>query len=246
MLTQEMLQDVPSLPGVYFFHGASGKILYIGKAKCLRKRVRSYLHKVKKRPTKIKRLVRWTTDVQYQVCRSELEALFLESRLIKEHQPSYNTALKYDRKSWYIRIDLSADFPAVEQVSEIQADTARYFGPFFSKRWTAEAIDVFHRIFPIRTCEGTINPRPGFRACFQYHIERCQAPCAAYVTKTTYQAMITDIVGLLDGNYSEVFTSLVNKREAAAAALQFERAAAFQKQLERIQKVFTFLDAYRK
>jgi len=246
MLTQEMLQDVPSLPGVYFFHGASGKILYIGKAKCLRKRVRSYLHKTKRRPSKIKRLVRWTTDVQYQVCQSELEALFLESRLIKEHQPSYNTALKYGRKSWYIRVALTEDFPDVEQVSEIKPDTARYFGPFFSRRWTAEAIDIFHRIFPIRTCKGTINPHPEFHPCFRFHIKRCEAPCATYVTKEAYQATIADVVGLLEGNYAEVFTSLITKRDGAGAALQFERAAAFQKQIERIQNVFTFLDVYRK
>lgn len=190
--------------------------------------------------------MRWTTDVRYQVCQSELEALFLESRLIKEHQPSYNTALKHGRKSWYIRIDLAADFPAVAQVPETQPDTARYFGPFFSRRWTAEAIDVFHRIFPIRTCVGPINPHPEFRPCFQYHIKRCEAPCATYVTRNAYHTMIADIVGLLEGNYAEVFASLITKRDTAAAELQFEQAAAFQKQIERIQKVFTFLDVYRK
>ena len=156
MLTPEMITDVPSDPGVYFFRGTSGKILYIGKAKCLRKRVRSYLHKVKKRPNKIKRLIRWTTDVRYQVCRSEQEALFLESRLIQEYQPTYNTAMKYGRRLWYIRIDIGEDFPRLERVSETQPDGARYFGPLSSRRWTDEAIDVLQRIFPIRTCEGEI------------------------------------------------------------------------------------------
>ncbi len=246
MLTQEMVKDVPSLPGVYFFRGASGKILYIGKAKCLRKRVRSYLHKTKGRPSKITRLVRWTTDVRYQVCRSELEALFLEARLIKKHQPSYNTALKHGRKSWYIRIDVEDDFPLVEQVSETEPDGARYFGPFASSRWIGEAIDVFHRIFPIRTCAGTLHPHDEFRPCFNYHIKRCDAPCAGHITRDAYQAMIADVVGLLEGNYTQVFTSLVAKRDSAAAALHFERAAALQKQIQRIQKVFTFLDVHRK
>lgn len=247
MLTQEMIQNVPAQPGVYFFRGASGALLYIGKAKCLRKRVRSYLQKNRSRPAKIRRLVRWTTDVRYQVCRSEQEALFLESRLIKEHQPSYNAALKYGRKSWYIRIDVGEDFPRVEQVCEKEeADGARYFGPFSSRRWTAEAVDVFHRIFPIRTCEGAIQPSSAFRPCFSYHIKRCDAPCAGYISRAAYHAMITDVVGLLEGNYDAVFASLVAKRDNAAAELQFERAAVFQKQIQRIEKVFTFLDVHRR
>jgi excinuclease ABC subunit C len=246
MLTPEMIADVPSDPGVYFFWGASGEILYIGKAKCLRKRVRSYLHKVKRRPNKIKRLIRWTTDVRYQVCRSEQEALFLESRLIQEYQPTYNTAMKYGRRFWYIRIDIGEDFPRLERVSETQPDGARYFGPLSSRRWTDEAIDVLQRIFPIRTCEGEITPIPGFRPCFQYELKRCDAPCAALVIRELYGEMITDIVNLLDGEYEKVQTSLVTRRDSASEVLQFERAAAFHKQLQRIQKVFTFLDVHRK
>ena len=246
MLTREMVADVPSDPGVYFFRGVTGTILYIGKAKCLRKRVRSYLHKVKKRPSKIKRLIRWTTDVRYQVCRSEQEALFLESRLIQEHQPSYNTAMKYGRQSWYIRIDIGEAFPRLERVSEIQPDGARYFGPLSSRRWTDEAIDVLQRIFPVRTCEGEIVPTPGFRACFEYDLKRCNAPCAALITSNLYKETITDVVNLLDGEYETVQTSLVAKRDSASEVLQFERAAAFHKQLQRIQKVFTFLDVHRR
>ena len=246
MLTREMVADVPLDPGVYFFRGASGKILYIGKAKCLRKRVHSYIHKVKRRPNKIKRLIRWTTDVRYQVCRSEQEALFLESRLIQEHQPSYNTALKYGRTSWYIRIDIGEAFPRLERVSETQPDGARYFGPLSSRRWTDEAIDVLQRIFPVRTCEDEITPVPGFRPCFQYDLKRCTAPCAALITRELYGETVTDIVNLLDGQYEKVQASLVAKRDSASAVLQFEKAAAFQKQLQRIQKVFTFLDVHRR
>ena len=246
MLTQEMIADVPSDPGVYFFRGVTGTILYIGKAKCLRKRVRSYLHKVKKRPTKIKRLIRWTTDVRYQICRSEQEALFLESRLIQKYQPTYNTAMKHGRQDWYIRIDVGEAFPRLECVSETQPDGARYFGPLSSRRWTDEAIDVLQRIFPVRTCEGEIIPTPGFRACFQYELKRCDAPCAALITRELYGETITDVVNLLDGEYEKVQASLITKRDVASEALQFERAAAFHKQLQRIQKVFTFLDVHRR
>lgn len=245
MLTKEMVQDIPSDPGVYFFHGASGKILYIGKAKCLRKRVRSYVHKIKNRRSKIKRLIRWTTAVHYQICQSEQEALFLESRLIKQHQPSYNSALKYGTQTWYIRINIDEDYPRLERVPEPQADNARYFGPLSSRRWTDEAIDVLQRIFMVRTCQEMITPLVGYRACLQYDMKRCYAPCAALITRELYREMIMNIINLLDGEYEKVQANLVARRNSASAMLQFERAAAIHKQLQRIQKVFPFLDAHR-
>ncbi len=240
-----MVQDIPMDPGVYFFYGASGKILYIGKAKCLRKRVRSYVHKVKKRRSKIKRLIRWTASVDYHVCQSEQEALFLESRLIKEHQPTYNSALKYGTQTWYIRINVADDFPLLERVPEIYNDEARYFGPLSSRRWTDEAIDVLQRIFMVRTCQGSITPQEGYRACLQYDMKRCYAPCAARITQELYSETIMNIIHLLDGNYLRVQENLVAKRNSASALLQFERAAAVQKQLLRLQKIFPFLDAHR-
>lgn len=245
MLTPEMVQDIPIDPGVYFFYGSSGKILYIGKAKCLRKRVRSYIHNVKNRRSKIKRLIRWTESVNYQICQSEQEALFLESRLILEHQPSYNSAMKYGRKACYIRIDIGDDFPRLERVEEIHSDGARYFGPLSSRRWTDEAIDVLQRIFKVRTCPDAITPRVGFRTCLQYDIKRCTGPCAALITKELYREMIMNIINLLDGEYEKVQTKLVAKRDNASAMLKFEQAAAIHKQLERVQKVFPFLDAHR-
>ena len=240
-----MVQDIPTEPGVYFFYGASGKILYIGKAKCLRKRVRSYVHKVKKRRSKIKRLIRWTASVDYHVCQSEQEALFLEARLIKEHQPSYNSALKYGMQTCYIRINVAEDFPLLERVEKKYDDNARYFGPLSSRRWTDEAIDVLQRIFMVRTCQGIITPQEGSRTCLQYDMKRCYAPCAALITQELYSEMIMNIIHLLDGNYVRVQENLVSKRNAASALLQFERAAALQKQLLRLQKIFPFLDSHR-
>ena len=245
MLTKDMVEEVPSVPGVYFFYGSSGKILYIGKAKCLRKRVRSYIHNIKNRRSKIKRLIRWTTAVQYQICQSEQEALFLESRLIKQHQPSYNSALKYGTQTWYIRINLAEDFPRLERVPEILSDEARYFGPLSSRRWTDEAIEVLQRIFMVRTCQDSITPKENYRTCLQYDMKRCYAPCAALITRELYREMIMNIINLLDGEYEKVQQNLVTRRNNAAALLQFERAAAIQKQLERLQKVFPFLDAHR-
>ncbi len=245
MLTKEMVQNIPTDPGVYFFHGSSGKILYIGKAKCLRKRVCSYVHNVKYRRSKIRRLIRWTESVNYQICQSEQEALFLESRLILEHQPSYNTVMKYGRKACYIRIDMGDDFPRLERVEAIQPDRARYFGPLSSRRWTDEAIDVLQRIFMIRTCQDPIIPSVGHRTCLQYDIKRCTGPCAALITKELYREIIMNIINLLEGEYDKVQTNLVAKRDTASSMLKFEQAAAIHKQLERVQKVFPFLDAHR-
>ena len=154
--------------------------------------------------------------------------------------------MKYGRQSWYIRMDIGEAFPRLERVSETQPDGARYFGPLSSRRWTDEAIDVLQRIFPVRTCEGEITPILGFRPCFQYQLKRCDAPCAALITYELYGETVTDIVNLLDGEYEKVQTSLAAKRDSASEVLQFERAAALHKQLQRIQKVFTFLDVHRR
>ncbi len=247
MLTKEMVVNLPSLPGVYFFLSRSGEILYIGKAKSLNKRVRSYLYNSKQnRWGKIKRLVQHATQVEYQVCASELEALLLESRLIKHHQPPYNTSLKSVRRSPFIKISTNEDFPKVTIVFKEEADKARYFGPYSSLRWTREVIEVLHRIFPIRTCDGTITPLPDFKPCFSYHLKRCQAPCAAKVNRKAYRAMIRDVIRILEGKYKAVIKKLTIERNQEAIALRFERAAALQKRIEQIERVFVYLDVHRR
>ena len=246
MLTKEMVADFPSLPGVYFFRSRSGNILYIGKAKSLRKRVKSYLYNSKCHPYKIKRLVCHATQIDYEVCASELEALLLESRLIKAHQPPYNTSLKFNPPSLFIRIDHNDDFPKIDLVSEIASDGARYWGPFSSRRWTGEVIEILHRIFPIRTCEGIITPQPDFRPCFNYHVDRCGAPCGARVSREVYRTMINNVIRILDGEHQEVINELTTRRNRAAVELQFERAGSLQKQIIRIQKVFIYLQVHRK
>ena len=246
MLTKEMMEDIPTLPGIYFFRDRFGKILYIGKAKSLRKRVRSYLSKSRKRPNRTKRLVRHATQISYEICGSELEALLLESRLIKEHQPSYNRDLKGNRRDGFIKIDFNDDFPRPEVVWETTVDGARYFGPFSSVKWTHEIISLLFRIFPLRTCEGPITPNPDFRPCLSYHLKRCDAPCAGHVDRETYRLMLDDACCLLEGNPGEVVASLIAKRDGAATELRFERAAALQKQIEKIKRISVFLDVHRR
>ncbi len=247
MLTKDMIVALPSLPGVYFLRSRLGEILYIGKAKSLRKRVGSYLHNSQQnRWGKIKRLVRHAAQIDYEICASELEALLLESRLIKQHQPPYNISLKFVHRSPFIKISLNDDFPKVALVFNEESDGARYFGPFSSLRWTREAVEVLHRIFPIRTCEGTILPLPDFRPCFSYHVKRCHAPCAERVSRETYRAMISDVIHILEGKYRAIIKKLTIKRERAAIELHFERAAALQKRIEQIERVFVYLDVHRR
>ena len=177
MLTKEMVANLPSLPGVYFFLSRSGEILYIGKAKSLKKRVRSYLYNSKQnRWGKIKRLVQHATQIDYKICASEFEALLLESRLIKHHQPPYNTSLKSVRRSPFIKISTNEDFPKVTVVFKEEADGARYFGPYSSLRWTREVLEVLHQIFPIRTCEGSHHPAARFSSLLQLPSETLSSP----------------------------------------------------------------------
>ncbi len=244
MLNKEMVASLPSLPGVYVFRSKSGNVLYIGKAKSLRKRVGSYLHNRRHHP-KVKRLVRRAAQIDCEVCESELEALLLESHLIKEHQPPYNTTLKLNRPSWFIRTDPNDRFPKIDLVLESVSDGARYWGPFSSRRWTEETIDILHKIFPIRTCEGSITPQPAFRPCFSYHVGCCGAPCAARVSQTEYHVMIENVSRLLDGEHRHVVNELTDQRNRAVDKLQFERAKVIQKRIERVQKVFVYLNVHR-
>jgi excinuclease ABC subunit C len=245
MLTKEMMADLPSQPGVYFFRNKSREILYIGKAKSLRKRVNSYLYNTKRRPHKIKRLVRHASGVDYEICNSELEASLLEARLIKENQPPYNSALKEGWKSWFIRIDHSDDFPRLQLTSEQLKDGARYFGPFSGRKWTEDVINSVHHVFPVRTCEQTLTPRRDTRPCLSHYLKRCDAPCADRISREAYRAMINDVEQLLEGDHEAVVKKLMDWRDSAATNLHFERAAVIQKRIEYIQDAFVFLDVHR-
>lgn len=245
MLTKEMMTDLPSLPGVYFFRNRSKEILYIGKAKSLRKRVRSYLYNTKRRPVKIKRLVRHASGVDYEVCNSEFEALLLEARLIKENQPPYNSALKEGWKSWFIKIDYSDDFPRLELTSERLNDRARYFGPFSGRKCTEDVINSVHHIFPVRTCEQKLTPHRDLRPCLSHYLKRCDAPCAARISRESYRSMLQDVEQLLEGDHEAVVEKLMDWRDSAATKLHFERAAVLQKRIEYIRDAFVFLDVHR-
>ena len=193
----------------------------------------------------MKQLVRHATQVDYEICTSELEASLLECRLIREHQPRYNTSLKTLRRSPFIRITVD-DFPRVEVAFAEVSDGAVYIGPFSNIRWTREVVEALHKIFPLRTCEGELEPRPDFRPCFNFHLRRCDAPCAGRIRREDYQKIIGDVVRLLSGQYREVIKELQQERDRASEALCFERAGALQRRIEQIENVFVYLDIHRR
>ncbi len=242
MLTKEMLPTLPATPGVYFFKDERKKLLYVGKAKSLRKRVMSYTYESKKRPRRIRELIKRTEWVEYDLCGSELEALIVESRLIKEYQPSFNRAQKRFRRFRFIKIDACMAFPRVSVVSEIHGDDARYFGPFHSFDAAESAVGVIHKLFPIRVCEGPLVPNAQTRPCFEFHLERCHAPCADRISPEEYARMLEDVERFLRGENEIFLKRLIEKRDAASRVLEFEKAAHIQRQIKQIQYV---LDRHR-
>jgi len=235
MLPKVLIEDAPTKPGVYFFENRYGKILYIGKAKSLRARLRSYTHN--KQTRKVKRLLRNTVKVDYAVCGSELEALLLESQLIKQHKPKYNVFLKHIRPRPFIKISLGEPFPRVLIDYEIHDDGAKYFGPFPSLEVAQESVDITHKLFPLRTCERPVRPKPNARPCLEYQIGRCSAPCAANINKADYRAICDDVVRLVSGQHPELLGELTQMRDKATAELRFEQAARIQHKIECIGRM---------
>jgi excinuclease UvrABC nuclease subunit len=246
MLSKALIENAPAKPGVYLFKNRNGRILYIGKAKSLKARLRSYTNSRQRR--KIKQLVHSTVKVDYVVCGSELEALLLESRLIKKHQPKYNVLLKESRPRPFVKMTFDEPFPRLLVDYEISDDGAKYFGPFPGFETAKKAIEIIQRLFPLRICslrlpmtssyvERPIRPNPEIRPCLEYHLGRCSAPCAGKINETDYQAVCQDVIRLISGRHLELLEDLVRRRDQAAAELNFEQAARIQERIELISRI---------
>ncbi|MFQ6042979.1 MAG: GIY-YIG nuclease family protein, partial [Candidatus Poribacteria bacterium] len=235
MLSKILIEDAPAKPGVYFFKNHNGRILYIGKAKSLKARLRSYTSSKQRR--KIKQLIRSTVTVDYAVCGSELEALLMESRLIKKHQPRYNVLLKKPRHRPFVKITFNEPFPRVLVDYEIHDDGAEYLGPFPGFNAAQKAVEIIQRLFPLRICERPIRPNPEIHPCLEYHLGRCSAPCASKINEADYRAVCQDVVRLVSGRHIEMLENLVRMRDEAATELNFERAARIQERIELIGRI---------
>ena len=234
MKLHEKIQSLPDAPGVYLFTDAHGKLLYVGKAVSLRKRVQSYFSErdFGYDSERLGSMVAQVTDVEYLLTANELEALILESNLVKERRPRYNIVLRDDKHYPFIRLNLADPFPALQVVRRIRQDGALYFGPYVPAGVMWNLLALIHRTFPLRTCRSIA----GRTRCLEYHLGRCLAPCEALVASQEYGEMVQKVRLLLEGKDREVVRQLEEQMRAAAGRLEYERAARFRDQLESLQR----------
>ena len=227
MTLEEKLQNLPVSPGVYLHKDETGKIIYVGKAKNLRNRVRSYFQSGRGHDRKTRELVRRIRDLEFIVTDNEVEALVLESNLIKQHKPRYNVLLKDDKQYPHLKLTVNEPFPRVMITRRIQRDGALYFGPFLPASMARRTIDLINRTFQLRTCDIEIDgklPRP----CLEYHIKRCLGPCVrGLCTPAEYQEAVRDVRLLLEGKNRELAEQLEARMLQASEELRFEMAARY-------------------
>jgi len=230
------LDALPAGPGIYLMKNKDAQIIYIGKAKNLRSRVRSYFqesgHDGRRQ---FSALVRNVADIDYILTATEQEALILEATQIKAHKPRYNIHLKDDKKYPYIRIT-SELFPRIFATRDVVRDGSRYLGPFSNVRAMHSTLDMMHKIFPVRSCESTL-PADKVKLCLEYHIHRCEGPCEELVSGEDYRKTVDGAVRFLHGKNSEVIKELQRRMEEVAAELRFEKAAKFRDQLQALESM---------
>ena len=235
---QDELKKLPDLPGVYIMHDKSDAIIYIGKAVSLRKRVRQYFQPSHNEGIKKKQMVEHIERFEYIITDSELEALVLECNLIKEHTPKYNTMLRDDKSYPYIKVTVGEDFPRVLFARQMKKDKSKYFGPFTSAGAVKDTIDLINKLYQIRTCNRTLPRDIGAeRACLNYHIHQCEAPCQGYISKTDYAKKIEGVIEFLNGNYAPIMKDLEQKMLMASEAMEFEKAIEYRDLLASVKQI---------
>ena len=235
---QNELKKLPDLPGVYIMHDKSDAIIYIGKAVSLRKRVRQYFQPSHNEGIKKKQMVEHIERFEYIITDSELEALVLECNLIKEHTPKYNTMLRDDKTYPYIRVTVGEDFPRVLFSRQMKKDKSRYFGPYTSAGAVKDTIDLINKIYGLRTCNRTLPRDIGMeRACLNYHIHQCDAPCQGSISKEEYGKKIEGVLEFLNGNYAPVMKMLEEKMNQASMELEFEKAIEYRELLGSVKQI---------
>ncbi|MEY1640215.1 excinuclease ABC subunit UvrC [Tenuifilum osseticum] len=232
------LSSLPDLPGVYQFFDSTGKIIYIGKAKNLRKRVSSYFNRSQYDSAKVRALVSRVADLKYIVVNSESDALILENILIKKHQPKYNILLRDDKTYPWIVIK-NEPFPRVTTTRRYENDGSIYYGPYTSGRLLKALLDLIRQLFPIRTCELNLtqsNIASGkFKACLEYQIGNCLAPCIGNQKENDYLSNVNAIKKILEGDLNEVLRLITAEMTKAAQELKFEQAALLKERLRLLQ-----------
>jgi len=232
---EQQLKALPAKPGVYLFRDDAGDLLYVGKAKTLRSRVRSYFQRTGDGRAQIASLPGRVADIEVIVTGSEVEALHLEQNLVKRHRPPFNVRLRDDKSFPYIAVTVEDEFPRVMFTRERHRPGVVYFGPYANAKKVRETLDVLNRVFPYRPCEG---PKPGRHSgipCLDYHIDRCLAPCVGYVSKEDYGAIVDSVIEFLSGETKPIQRELERKMHDAAADERYEDAARYRNRLFAVQ-----------
>lgn len=234
----DKLRLLPDRPGVYLFKDGRGRVLYVGKARSLRSRVRSYFQASRTLGPRLEALAEAIADVEWILTDSEVEALVLENHLIKKHRPKHNIRLRDDKQYPYLRVTMEEEWPRVLVVRQMKRDGSRYFGPYTSASAMRETLRVIRRAFPFRACSNAKFARcAATRPCLDYYIGRCLGPCRKLVTRDAYLAMIEDLCRFLEGRQSDILKRTEREMHAAAERLEFERAAELRNQLQAMEKV---------
>ena len=230
---EEELKKLPETPGVYLMKDKDDKVIYVGKAVVLKNRVRQYFRKNNKTP-RIEKMVSLIDHFEYIVVGSEDEALILECNLIKKYRPKFNVLLKDDKTYPYIKVDMKSEYPSVFMTRKIQNDGAKYFGPYPNVSAAKEMVSFIKEKFQIRQCK---NFRNQDRACLNYHIKKCLAPCMKFVSREDYMKQIDQICLLLDGKIDSIIKVLKEEMNAYSMKLEFEKAAAVRDRILAIERV---------
>lgn len=234
---QQKLKNLPDESGVYIMYDADGNVLYVGKAKVLKNRVRQYFHASSNKTEKVLAMLSHVYDFKYIITASETDALSLENTLIKKHTPPYNILLKDDKQYPYIKVNLSADFPKFVGTRKLAKDKWRYFGPI-TQGGIKSFLEILAAAFPTITCNFNFNKLPkNFRPCLNYHIGRCCAPCIGKVTKKEYREIVNRALEFLSGDDAEVRRILTDKMTRASEKMQYEQALTYKRYLQIIDKV---------
>lgn len=232
------LKILPEKPGVYLMKNSLGEVIYVGKAKILKNRVRQYFQKSKNHSQKVSAMVKNIAEFEYIITDSEMEALILECNLIKKYRPKYNILLKDDKQYPFIKITVNEDFPRVLMVRKLVKDGAKYFGPYPDYSVVYEIIDLIESIFPIRNCRRNIKTEDKkIRPCLNYQIGLCKAPCAGYINKEEYNHMIESVIDLMSGKDKFIIKKLEKEMEDASEKLEFEKAADYRDKLRAVKKI---------
>ena len=235
---EQQLARLPDEPGVYKFYDAKGALLYVGKAKSLRSRVRSYFLKTATLEPHKRQMVTEIADIQYLLAETPTQALHFEADLVRHERPRYNVKLRDDKHYPYIRINVQEPWPKTMVARRMQRDGARYFGPFTDATSVRQTLDTINRLFPHILCTRVITGKDE-RACLYYHIKRCPAPCIGAINNDDYRQIIEQMIAFRDGKSDRVLADLRHEMEEAAEALEFERAADLRDRIRAAERVVT-------